>query len=167
MATPRTMTGARAKVGLVDTETGNVRFIGIFDSCSYSCSYTAEPIFILGRYSAADTEYTAAEVVSITCSGFRVLGHGWHRGAALPALQDLMRAGYIEMTVVDRLSEADGKYDGGRIAKIKKVRPTGGGGGYSARQLSQISMNYIGLLCDDESTENNEHPTAMDLPAVE
>lgn len=158
MAPPKIMTGARAKVGLLDPTTGQIDFVGIYNNVSYAVTFDAQPAFILGRYSAADSEYTAAEPVNITASGYRVYGHGAHAAGKLPKLQDLLRSEYLVFVLVDRANPTKA------MAQIRKVRPTGFSTTISARNLQEMSMTYMGLLCDDESTDNEEAPESMDLP---
>lgn len=162
MAAPKVMSGARAKVGIHDPQTGETRIIGLFHNVSYGVTYEVQPAFILGRYSAAEIDYTSVDVVNISCSGWRVVGAGWHKEGRLPRVQDLLLHEYLELVCIDRQAEALGTTP--RIAKIRNVRPTSGSGGFSARQLSESTHTYVGLLVDDEDTENAEHPTAADLP---
>ena len=162
MAPPKVMSGARAKVGVHDPLSGETKFIGIFSNASYGVNYDVQPAFILGRYSAAEIDYTAVDVVNLTCSGWRVIGHGWHKDGRLPRVQDLMLHEYLTFVVVDRQQEALGQAAG--IAKINHVRPTSASGGFSARQLSEANFTYVGLLTEDEDTINTEHSSAADLP---
>jgi len=162
MAAPKVMSGARAKVAMVDPNTGEAKVIGLFSNVSYGVTYEVSPAFILGRYSAAEIDYTSVDVVQITCSGWRVIGHGWHTDGRVPRVQDLLLHEYLEMVIIDRQAEALGQEP--RIAKIRNVRPTSGSGGFAARQLSEATFSYVGLLVDDESVINDEHPTAANLP---
>jgi hypothetical protein len=156
------MSGARAKVGVHDPATGETKYIGIFDNLSYGVNYDVSPAFILGAYGAAEIDYTGVDVVNISASGWRVIGHGWHVDGRLPRVQDLLLHEYIELVAVDRATEAEGGDP--RIARIRKVRPASGQGGFAARSLSQVTLSYVGLLVDDESVDNAEHPTASTLP---
>ncbi len=162
MAGGRTFTGARARVGIFNPATGKTNFVGIFQNISWGLSYQAEPVYILGKYAAAEIDYTSQDVVQISCSGWRVIEHGPHQEAALPKLQDLLTSEYIEIVVADRQREAEGK--DGRVTKFRNVRPLGYSTSISARQLQEISVNFVAILVDDESTTNNEHPSAMQLP---
>jgi hypothetical protein len=162
MAAPKVMSGARAKVGIHDANDDNTSWVGIFSNVSYGVTYDVQPAFILGRFSAAEIDYTAVDVVQVTCSGWRVVGHGWHKEARLPRVQDLLLHEYLEMVVADRQQEALGGEP--RVAKIRNVRPTSASGGFAAKALSESTHTYVGLLVDDESTTNAEHPTASDLP---
>ncbi len=156
------MSGARAKLGVFDPSTGKTRYVGIFSNVSYGLSYQAEPVYILGKYAAAEIDYTSQDTVSITCSGWRVIEHGPHVEAALPRLQDLLTSEYIELAISDRQREAQGK--DGRIAKFRQVRPVGYSTQISARGLEEITVNFVAIGVDDESTTNSEHPSAMQLP---
>ena len=160
MAPPKVFHGARAIFQILDPNTGIPTTVGIFDNCSYSMTYTVQPAFILGRFSAAELGYTAQEPVNITCSGWRVVGHGPYADAHVPHLQDLLLADYITMQVVDRQT-------GNPIATFESVRPTGYNTSIQARQLESMTLNFVGLLIDDESGDNTESVTpvpAADLP---
>ena len=152
----KVLSGARAKLGFYD---GNqVNFVGIFSDCSYGVTYDCQGIWILGRYSAAEQDYTAMELVHITANGFRVIDHGWFADARFPSLSQLMAANYMVMSILDRQSLKE-------IARIDGVRPVAATGGFSARQLSTSTHTYQGLLVSDESQpDNNESPGAMSLP---
>lgn len=162
MAAPKVMSGARAKVGVHDAQTGETKIIGIFDNFNYGVVYDYQAAYILGRFIAAEIDYTSVEIVSISASGWRVRGNGVHVAGRLPRVQDLLFAEYLEMVVIDR--QAEGLGEESRIAKLRQVRAITGGGGFSAKTLSQATLSYVGILVDDESTENGEHPTAADLP---
>lgn len=162
MAAPKIMNGARAKLGIYDPASGKTRIIGLFSNVSYGLRYAAEPAYILGKFAPAEIDYTSQEPVSITCTGWRVIEHGPHAEAGVPRLQDLLTHEYLEMVVMDRQREATGK--DGRIAKFHNVRPTGFSTTINARGLEEITVEFIAILVDDESTTNNEHPSATQLP---
>lgn len=156
------MTGARAKVGMYDPATGQTKIIGIFNNISWGLTYDVQPVYILGKYAPAETDYTSQEPVNITCSGWRAVGFGPHVSASLPKLQELLSSDYISMVVMDRQSEANGK--DARVAKFEQVRATGYSTTISARQMQEVTMTFIGILVSDESATNNEHPSAAFLP---
>lgn len=162
MSVPKIMSGARAKVGVHDPLTGTTRIIGLFSNISYGVVYDTQAAYILGRYVAAEIDYTGVDIVHITASGWRVRKHGVHVDGLLPRVQDLLFHEYLELVVIDRQAEALGEEP--RIARIRQVRPTSGGGGFTNRQLSEATLSYVGILVDDEDTVNGEHPTAADLP---
>lgn len=118
--------------------------------------------YIIGKHAPAATTYTAQNPVNITASGYRVIGHGPHVESGLPRLQDLLLAEYIELTIIDRQTEALG--GDARIYKFHQVRPTGYTTTISARQQTELSMTFVGILLDDESVTNTESPTAAILP---
>lgn len=169
MAAPKVMSGARAKVAIVDPQTDEATVVGIFNQCSYGLTFDQQPVYILGRYSAAEIEYTGQEVVGITCSGWRVVGNGPHNlgkdgaKAGVPNLFDLLTHEYIELTVIDRQTESSDP-NKARIAKFRKVRPTGYSTTISAKQLEDITISFVGILVDDENTTNTETPNAANLP---
>lgn len=120
------------------------------------CS-TTTPAFILGRFTAASIDYTSVEPVNCTASGWRVVRHGAHVEGRVPNIKDLLNHEYIQIGVVDRQTlEA--------VATIRDVRPTGYSSAFAARQLTQMSMSYIGIIVDDESTDNHEPSDSTQLP---
>lgn len=164
MTAARTMTGARAQLIVADPTTGTGKVVGIFNNISWGLAYDVQPIYVLGRYSPAETVYTAQESVSITATGFRVVGKGAHVSAKVPNLKDLMNHEYMELAVFDRQSTTSaGNGSPVMIAKFHSVRPTGYSTSLSARGVEEITINFVGLLVDDESTENAELPLASDL----
>lgn len=155
--TPKVMSGARAKLAIVDPATQQASVVGIFNNVSYGLVYDTQPAYILGRYSASEIDYTGMEPVQITCTGWRVIRHGAHKDAKVPALADLLTHEYLEMTVIDRQTDT-------RIAKFRNVRPTGYSTTISARQLEEVTVTFVAILVDDEDTENAETPNATSLP---
>lgn len=162
MAAPKVMNGARATLGVYDPATGTFKAVGIFNNVSYGLTYDAQPVYILGRYSPAEIDYTSQEPVSITASGWRVIEHGPHVDAAIPKLQDLLTHEYLELAVSDRQRAAGGA--DGRIAKFRQVRPTGYSTTISARQLEEVTCTFMAILVDDESTTNAEGFGSTELP---
>jgi hypothetical protein len=148
----RTLSGARAQLAMVDPTTGTAQVVGIFNNVSYGQTYSAEPIYVLGSFSPVETVYTAAEAIHISASGWRVFGKGAHVSGGVPALDKILSHEYLEMTVFDRQNP------GTPIAKFKSVRPTGYSTSIANRQASEISVNFVGLRMDDESTVNEELP---------
>ena len=158
MAAPKVMSGARAKFGILDPATGQAKYLGIFNNVSYGLTYDAQPAYILGRYSPAEIDYTAQEPVNITASGWRVIDHGAHAEAKVPNLADLLKHEYLTLTIVDRQNPNK------NIAVFRNVRPTGYSTTISARNLEEITVTFVGIFVDDESTANAEDPTSLDLP---
>jgi hypothetical protein len=144
-------------MGVVDPSTGQARFVGIFKSISWGLSYQVEPVYILGKSGPAELEYVSQDVVSITCTGWRSIDHGPHAELLVPQLQDLLTHNYITLTVVDRQT-------GKTVATFKNVKPTGYSTSMDARQLEEISVSFMGIAVDDETSENVEAPGASVLP---
>jgi len=154
----RTMHGARAKVFIADPNSGKPQLVGIFNNVSWGLTYDVQPVNILGRFSPDELVYTAQEPVTVTASGFRVVNSGPHVIAKVPNLVDLLTHEYIELSISDRLNP------GLDIARIHHVRPTGYSTTLSARALEEVTVTFMGLLVDDESTTNTEAPDAATLP---
>lgn len=156
MAAPKTMTGARAQLAVIDPNTNEAKILGIFNSVNYGLTYDVEPIYIMGRYSAAETVYTAQSPVGVSATGWRVIGNGPHKAAKVPALSDLMAHEYMELAIYDRQT-------GQFIAKIHSVRPTGYSTSMAARSPEEVTVNFVGLLVDDEDTTNTENVGASTI----
>jgi hypothetical protein len=158
MAPPKIVTGARAKVQ-IQSPSGELVTVGIFTSISYGVVYDATPAYTLGAYSPREIDYTAQEPVSISASGWRVVGQGPHVQGLFPTLQELMTHEYLSMTITDRQT-------GLVIAKIEQVRPTSYQTPIASRQLTEQSFSFMGILCSDESGQNtiNEGNDASMMP---
>ena len=161
MAPPKVMSGARAKIGYYDPNTGQTTFVGIFSDITLGLSYDTQPVYILGRYSAAEIDYTAQAPISFSMSGYRSFGHGAHVAGYVPTLDKLLTHEYLTVVVVDRQNPSKNLY------KISSVRPLGYNTSLSSRQLEQMSLSFVGIILDDEDTANAETggaAQAMDLP---
>jgi hypothetical protein len=119
---------------------------------------------VLGRFGAAEVDFTSMDLISITCSGFRVIEHGPWVETGLPKLQELLLSEYLTLDIYDRQRQALGLPDS--IAHFKNVRCTGFSTTISARNLEEITVTFVALGMDDESAANSEHVTAADLPAI-
>jgi len=150
MAKSKTMVGSRAKVYV------NNVLVGLFDSCSYSANITSEAIHILGRFSPDEVTPTAAEAVTIDCSGFRIIGQGAYLLPKMPRLQDLLNLDKITITVVDRQT-------GETILTAIGCVPTRYSGGYQAKATSKISISYMGTKLMEEDGDQDEQD-ATSLP---
>jgi hypothetical protein len=146
----KVLTGNRAKV-YVDG-----KLVGIFDSCNYSSALGTEDIFILGSTAAKEIAITSQEVVTLQCSGFRVVGNGVHVLPKFPKLADLMQFQGFTISVIDRAT-------GVQILTVLGCVPTNTGENYNAKTTSKISIGYKGLRGFDESGDSDESDAA-DLP---
>jgi hypothetical protein len=150
--------GARAKLGFYDGT--NFNPVGIFSDVSWSVAYDVQGAWILGRYTAAATEYVAQDLVHVNATGYRIVNHSWYSDAQFPKLYNLATAGYLTMQLEDRQS-------GATIGKISKLRPATASVGFSPRALSAVTHTYIGILYSDETAlDNDEAVGAMTLPDV-
>jgi hypothetical protein len=158
------MSGARAKFGILDPQTGSIKYKGVVSQISYGLTYEYQAATILGRFSPASVQHTAVDVVTITATSWRNFDHGPHVEMALPRIQDLLLYEPITLVVTDRASEKTGVADP-RVAVIYGVIPVSYATGFVAKNLSEMSNTYVGLLVNDESTINAEDPTAVAFPA--
>lgn len=147
----KVLSGSRAKIFI------NNKLVGIFESCNYNRVYGTEAIHILGRYTPAEITYTSVEAVTITCSGFRVVGSGVHILPAVPRIQDLLNFQPFVLTVVDRQT-------GSTVTTIQGVVPNGDNGNYNAKATSRVTVNYMGILMNSEDSDQSESVGATDLP---
>ena len=146
----KVMTGARAKVYV------NNQLAGIFENCTYNVSIGTEPIHLLGRFSPDEITPTSYEAVTLSCSGFRVVGQGAHVLPGVPKLQDLLTLEAVTITVVDRQT-------GQAIMTAIGCVPNAHSGGYNARATSRVTISYTGLRLSDESGAQDENG-AVSLP---
>lgn len=153
MAKAKVMVGARAKV-YVD----NV-LVGMFDSCDYTVNIGTEAIHLLGRYSAAEITPTSYEVVTLNCSGFRLIGNGGHILPKMPKLQDILNLETVTIAVTDRQSAANAA----PILVVQNCIPVNYGTGYAAKATSRIRVSYQGTVAYDESGAQDEGD-AVNLP---
>jgi hypothetical protein len=150
---PKILHGGRVLVQ-VDGQT-----VGIFHNMTWNRALDTQDAFILGKMSVAEIGYTAQEPISGSLTGWKIVGHGAHStDINLTRLQDMLTADYTTLTLVDRVT-------GKRVGVIRGVRLTGESGGYSTRQMSEISIPFKGMLMDDEDMpQDGEGPSAADLP---
>lgn len=155
MAIPKIFGGHRA-ICYISKPGEPTKAVGLFSDISYSLTYTAAPADILGRFSAAEVDYTGVELVDISATGWRIIGQGPHAAAAVPKWQDLLLHDYLTLQVLDRATKEV-------IATIEKVRPLGYSTSIAAKQLTQIPVRYVGIIVSDESGANSESAGASDL----
>lgn len=154
--TQKTLTGARAVVQI------DGKIVGVFSSFNYGLTYGVEPIFLLGRFSAAETVYTSQEIVAAQGAGLRVYQNGPHSQLLkMPKLQDLLDATYTVLSVHDRQN------DNKEIAQIVDARVQSYSVDNPAKGISGITFSYVGLKIQDESGSHNESNGASDLPGVD
>lgn len=166
MAAGKTMTGARGVVSIVNPNSPDAKpkVVGIFSSVSWGLTYDVQPVFTLGHMGPQELVYTAQEPVSVQCSGFRAIGFGAHAGAAMPNVSELLTHEYIQITVTDRQNvDANAQP---KMATLKNLRPVSYNTTLSARNLEEISITYIGLKVDDESTTLVERADAVVYPGT-
>lgn len=147
----KTMHGARAQLAI------NGQIVGIFNTVSYGVSYDANPVFILGRFNAAEIALTGMDAISVTCGGFRVVDGGPYKVASVPKLQDLLNHEDITLAIFDRQT-------GEQILTVVGVRPTGYDTSVSARGLQDLTVKFLGLSLSDEDGDQEETPNAVNYP---
>ncbi len=143
----KTVSGARCKLYV------NGQIVGIFSSVSYGVTYDASPIYILGRYNAAELVYTGMDVVNVTCTGFRVMDNGPYEAASVPQLQDLLNHEDITLQIIDRQATDPTKAN---VMTVSGVRPLGFSTSSSARGVNDLTVNFQGMLLEDESGNQDD-----------
>jgi hypothetical protein len=138
----QSFTGARAKLYIKGV------LAGIFSNVSYGVTYDVSPIYILGRYNAAELVYTGMDVVNVTATGFRVMANGPYEVGSVPQLQDLLNHEDISLQIVDRQATDATKAN---VMTVTGVRPLGFNTSSSARGVSDLTVNFQGNLLNDES----------------
>lgn len=157
----QTMTGARAKLII------NGKVVGMFSTVSYGVTYGVTPIYVLGRFNAAELVYTDMDVVTVTATGFRAIGAGPHQiggdgvnAAALnsvPHLQELLQHQDIQLSLHDRQND-DASY-----MLVTGVRPVSFDTDNSSRGVQGLTVRFQGTLHQDESGVQDD-PGATNFP---
>ncbi|WNM70096.1 hypothetical protein [Myxococcus phage Mx1] len=142
----KTMHGSRAQV-MIDGQ-----IIGIFTNVSYGVRYDATPIFVLGRFSAAEIVLTGMEAINVSCSGFRVVDNGPYKVASVPRLQDLLNHEDISLSIFDRQT-------GKQVMTVVGVRPVGYSTSVAAKGIQDLSVEFMGLVLSDENDPNGQDET--------
>jgi len=147
----QTIAGDMAKIYV------NNVLVGIFDSVSYSTSLGTEPIFILGRATAAEIAVTHQEVATLNCSGFRVMNAGPYTLPLFPTVQNLLTLESVTITIVNRQT-------GAMMLTVANAIATAYSGNHNAKATSKLQITYMGTIMYDESGTQNEPGDAADLP---
>jgi hypothetical protein len=142
----KTMHGSRAQL-MIDGE-----IVGIFNNVQYSVRYDANPVYLLGRFSAAEIVLTGMDTVNVSASGFRVVDNGPYEVADVPTLQELLNHEDITLALFDRQT-------GKQIMTVVGVRPTGWGTSVGARGLMDLNVDFMGLRLSDEHDPNGQDET--------
>jgi hypothetical protein len=139
----KTMHGSRAQLYI------NGQIVGVFNNVSYGVNYDANPIFVLGRFSAAEIALTGMEPIGVTATGFRVVDNGPYVVASVPRLQDLLNHEDISLSIWDRQTNK-------MIMTVVGVRPTGYSSSIAAKAVSDLTVNFMGLSMSDENDPNGQ-----------
>jgi hypothetical protein len=150
MSTPKILTGARAKIYI------NGKLVGLFNNCTWQIRQGKEPAFILGRFNPAEITPTTQEAVALTLSGYRVVNSGPYAVANATLLQNLLTENDFSVEVTDRATKDDTTGNELVIFKALGCRVQGWSSGVAARGVSDIRLDIIGLLGEDESDEQND-----------
>lgn len=152
MAKSQIMTGARAKVMIYDKNSKPVT-IGLFNNCSWSVRQDKQPIFILGRYNPTEITPTTQEAVQMSLTGFRVVGKGPYATMHATKLQDLLNEEDFVVEIMDRNNP------GVPIFRALGCRVTGWSSGVTARGISDIRIDVVGISGHDESSTSGDDDT--------
>ena len=137
MALAKILTGARAKILI------NGKPVGLFANCTWSIRQDKTPQFILGRYNPAEITPTAQEAVSMSLTGYRVVDAGPYAVANATLLKNLLNEEDFNIAVLDRQT-------GQTIFNASGCRVTGWSSGVASRGVSDIRIEVLGLIGEDE-----------------
>lgn len=142
MAKAKILTGARATV-----KVGNSA-VALFSNVSWSVRQDKSPAFILGAFGPVEITPTAQEPVSVSLSGYRIVDSGPYTLNATK-LEGLLREEDFQIVITDRDT-------GKAIFTAIGCRMTGWSSGVSARGVSDIRMDALGLKAWDESSPKGD-----------
>jgi hypothetical protein len=152
MPQSQTLTGARVQL-YVPNQTGTLVLAGIYDTVSKNVSLGTEGVWTLGQYSAHEIPITSYELVTLNCSGFRVLDHGVTIIGNFPTLADLLNFNSVVLKVVDRQS-------GKTTMVVTGAVPNANSENYNVKATSKISISYVGIAAFSENeTDASGNPT--------
>jgi len=147
----QTMTGGRAQLYLPD-ESGILQLAGVYESVNYTKGLGVEDIHTLGAYGPREIAITSYNAVTLSCSGFRVIGKGTTVLGKFPKLGDLLKYQGVTIQVRDR-------QDNGKIILVAVgCVPTSENGNHNARATSRMTINYTGIAIFDEATLKDGNP---------
>lgn len=146
-----TVTGGRAELFLPNQD-GTLVLAGVFDTVSRQKGLGVEAIHTLGQYSAREIAITSYNEVTVSCSGFRVVGAGTTVLGKFPTLGELLNYQSVTIKVVDRQT-------GDTLLVVTGAVPTSDSENYSARATTKTSLSYTGIAAFDESsTDSSGNP---------
>jgi len=148
----QTLTGARVEL-FVPNQVGTLVLAGIYDTVSKNVSLGTEGVWTLGQYSAHEIPITSYELVTLNCSGFRVLDHGVTIIGNFPTLADLLNFNSVTLKVVDRQS-------GKTILVVTGAVPNANTENHNVKATSKVSISYVGIAAFSENeVDANGVPT--------
>jgi len=143
MPQSQTLTGARCQL-YVPNNVGTLVLAGVYETVSKNVSLGTEGIWTLGQYSAHEVAITSYELVSLNCSGFRVLDFGVTQMGNFPTLADLLNYNSVVLKVVDRQS-------GKTILVVTGCVPNANTENTNVKATSKISISYVGIAAFSEN----------------
>jgi hypothetical protein len=102
------------------------------------------PVYIIGRFNAAEIAPAGMGTVDLRCGGLRVVDNGPYEIGSVPKLQDLLMHEDIVITLLDRQSDKE-------IMTVTAVRPTGWDTNMASRSLQDLNVSFMGTTFADES----------------
>ncbi len=152
---PQVMHGSRAILRV------NGKAVGVFNNVSYQLNYDTSPVFILGRFNPVEIVITGQEPVSVTASGWRVVGYGPFVAGAMPHLGDLLNnQGPITLAIYDRQAAADAS----PILEVVGCVAHGFSSSSAAKSIQEMTVNFTGIALRDESAPEDDDGTAASFP---
>ena len=134
----KVVNGARTKI-IIDDKVVAV------SSISFNISNDVQPVVICGNPGPVELNYVGVAPVSGSITGWRIIGHGPFEETKYCRPENILNQPSVTLQVFDRQT-------GRPIAKIREVKITSWGTGYTARQQSEFTCHFMGLMYDDETT---------------
>jgi hypothetical protein len=156
MAKSSILTGSRAVLQFIDPS-GKAKTVGVFTTANWSVRQEKAPAFILGRYNPAELTPVSQEAVAISLSGFRVVDASVYEIANATALKNLLNEEDFSLQIVDRRSKKV-------IFRASGCRVTSWSSGVQARSVSDVRLDVIGIIAEDEFNSSDEDSSGA-IPA--
>ncbi len=152
---PQVMHGSRAVLWVAGKPAG------VFNNVSYQLNYDTSPVFILGRFNPVEIVITGQEPVTVTASGWRVVGHGPFEAGAMPHLGDLLNnQGPITLAIYDRQALPNDP----PILEVVGCVAHGFSSSSAAKSIQEMTVNFTGIALRDESAPEDDDGGANSFP---
>lgn len=159
MAKSQILTGARAILQFLNPQ-GQARTVGVFSGCNWTVRQEKAPAFILGRFNPAELTPVSQEAISVGLTGFRVVDASPYEIANATSLKGLLNEEDFRLQIVDRRT-------GKVIFKVEGCRVVSWSSGVQARGVSDVRLEIMGLIAEDEFNSNDEDVGPIAAPRLD